>query len=70
MPQRLCNALATFQRHMNWVLRKYVGRFCAVYIDDIAAYVEAAQRLGMGGVQFQSPAQLTSDLKSLGVELP
>jgi HAD superfamily hydrolase (TIGR01509 family) len=42
----------------------------AVYIDDIAAYVEAAQRLGMGGLQFQSPAQLTSDLKSLGVKLP
>jgi HAD superfamily hydrolase (TIGR01509 family) len=42
----------------------------AVYIDDIAAYVEAAQRLGMAGIQFQSPAQLTSDLKSLGVDLP
>ena len=42
----------------------------AVYIDDIAAYVEAAQRLGMGGIQFQSPPQLVSDLKSLGVELP
>jgi glucose-1-phosphatase len=42
----------------------------AVYIDDIAAYVEAAQRLGVCGVQFQSPTQLTSDLKSLGVELP
>jgi HAD superfamily hydrolase (TIGR01509 family) len=42
----------------------------AVYIDDIAAYVEAARRLGMAGIQFQSPAQLTSDLKSLGVELP
>ncbi|HEY6384491.1 MAG TPA: HAD family phosphatase [Candidatus Acidoferrum sp.] len=42
----------------------------AVYIDDIAAYVEAAQRLGMGGIQFQSPPQLISDLKSLGVELP
>jgi len=41
----------------------------AVYIDDIAAYVEAAQRLGMGSVQFQSPAQLTSDLRSLGVKL-
>jgi glucose-1-phosphatase len=41
----------------------------AVYIDDIAAYVEAAQRLGMGGIQFQSPAQLTSDLKALGVQL-
>ena len=42
----------------------------AVYIDDIAAYVEAAQRLGMAGIQFQSPAQLTSDLKSLGADLP
>ncbi|HMD09005.1 MAG TPA: HAD family phosphatase [Candidatus Acidoferrum sp.] len=42
----------------------------AVYIDDIAAYVEAAQRLGMGGIQFQSPPQLVSDLKCLGVELP
>lgn len=42
----------------------------ALYIDDIAAYVEAAQRLGLGGVQFQSPAQLASDLGSFGVELP
>jgi len=42
----------------------------AVYIDDIAAYVEAAQRLGMGGIQFQSPTQLTDGLKDLGVELP
>jgi HAD superfamily hydrolase (TIGR01509 family) len=42
----------------------------AVYIDDIAAYVQAAQRLGMGGLQFQSPAQLASDLRSLGVDLP
>src|SRR5271169_1251593 len=41
----------------------------AVYIDDIAAYVEAAQRLGMEGIWFQSPAQLASDLKSLGVDL-
>lgn len=41
----------------------------ALYIDDIAAYVEAAKRLGMAGIQFQSPAQLTSDLKALGVEL-
>jgi putative hydrolase of the HAD superfamily len=41
----------------------------ALYIDDIAAYVESAKRLGMAGIQFQSPAQLTSDLKSLGVEL-
>ncbi len=42
----------------------------AVYIDDIAAYVEAAQRLGMAGIQFQSPSQLAADLKSLGVAAP
>ncbi len=42
----------------------------ALYIDDIAAYVEAAKRLGMSGIQFQSPAQLAADFNSLGVELP
>jgi glucose-1-phosphatase len=42
----------------------------AIYIDDIAAYVEAAQRLGMGGIQFQSRAQLSSDLRAQGVDLP
>ena len=38
MPQGLCNAPVTFQRYMNWVLRKYVGRICAVYIDDISIW--------------------------------
>ena len=38
MPQGLCHAVATFQRYMNWVLRDYVGWFCAVYIDDIAIW--------------------------------
>jgi glucose-1-phosphatase len=42
----------------------------AVYIDDVPAYVEAAQRLGMGGIQFQSPAQLIADLPTVGVVLP
>ena len=42
----------------------------AVYIDDIAAYAEAARKLGMSGIQFQSPSQLTSDLKDLGVPIP
>ena len=41
----------------------------ALYIDDVAAYVEAAKHLGLGGIQFQSPAQLASDLKTLGVDL-
>jgi putative hydrolase of the HAD superfamily len=39
----------------------------AIYIDDILAYVEAARRLGMSGIQFQSPEQLQSDLQALGV---
>jgi len=40
----------------------------AVYIDDIGAYAEAAQRLGMTGLVFRSPQQLQSDLRALGVE--
>jgi HAD superfamily hydrolase (TIGR01509 family) len=40
----------------------------AVYIDDVAAYVEAAQRLGMTGIVFQSPEQLQSDLRDLGIQ--
>jgi len=39
-----------------------------VYIDDILAYVEAARRLGMSAIQFQSPDQLRADLKALGVD--
>ena len=41
----------------------------AVYIDDVAAYAEAAQGLGMSGIVFQSPAQLQSDLRKLGVQI-
>jgi HAD superfamily hydrolase (TIGR01509 family) len=40
----------------------------AVYIDDIAAYAEAAQRLGMSGIVFQSPEQLQSDLRKLQIQ--
>ena len=39
----------------------------AVYVDDVAAYAEAARRLGMAGIVFQSPEQLQSDLRSLGI---
>jgi HAD superfamily hydrolase (TIGR01509 family) len=41
----------------------------AVYIDDVLAYVEAARRLGLAGVQYQSPEQLSRDLAGLGVEV-
>jgi FMN phosphatase YigB (HAD superfamily) len=41
----------------------------AVYVDDIEGYVEAARRLGMLGVHFQSPGQLRSDLQDLGLDI-
>jgi putative hydrolase of the HAD superfamily len=41
----------------------------SLYIDDIPAYVEAAQRLGMSGIVFQSPEQLKNDLQAAGVRL-
>jgi HAD superfamily hydrolase (TIGR01509 family) len=40
----------------------------AVYIDDVAAYAEAAQRLGMRGIVFQSPEQLQTDLRAVGIQ--
>lgn len=40
----------------------------AVYIDDVPAYAQAATQLGMHGITFQSPDQLHSDLRALGVE--
>jgi len=40
----------------------------AIYIDDVPAYVEAAQHLGMTGIVFKSPEQLQADLHALGVD--
>jgi putative hydrolase of the HAD superfamily len=37
------------------------------YTDDIAAYVEAARRLGIDAVQFESPAQLERELMARGI---
>jgi putative hydrolase of the HAD superfamily len=37
------------------------------YTDDIAAYVEAAQRLGVDAVQFESLAQLQRELQARGI---
>ena len=39
----------------------------AIYIDDVAEYAEAAERLGMKSIVFQSTEQLQSELRTLGV---
>src|SRR6266542_1498546 len=38
MPFGLCNAPATFQHLMNHILRKYLGDFALVYLDNIIIY--------------------------------
>jgi putative hydrolase of the HAD superfamily len=38
----------------------------AVYIDDIAAFAEAARSLGIHGIQYTSPEQLRADLGAIG----
>jgi putative hydrolase of the HAD superfamily len=41
----------------------------AVYIDDIAGYAEAAQRLGMAGIHFQGAEQFPAQLRELGIDI-
>jgi glucose-1-phosphatase len=42
----------------------------AVYIDDVAAYVEAARNLGIWGIQYQGRQELLEELRRLGIEVP
>jgi len=41
----------------------------AIFIDDIPAYAEAAQRLGMTGLVFRSHQELRTSLRDLGVKV-
>lgn len=41
----------------------------AAFIDDVEAYAQAATSLGLTGIQFRSPEQLTADLTANGVRL-
>ena len=42
----------------------------AVYIDDIAAFAEAARALGLHGIQYLSQEQLRTDLQAIGITAP
>jgi 2-haloacid dehalogenase len=37
------------------------------YVDDIPAYTEAARKLGIDAVTFQSAAQLEAEMRSRGI---
>jgi len=41
-----------------------------VYIDDIAEFTDAAERLGMIGIHYTSHEQLLESLKDIGVRVP
>jgi len=41
----------------------------AVYVDDVPAYVEAARRLGLTGIHYQSPSQLCTELGQAGIRM-
>ena len=39
----------------------------SIFIDDVLRNILGAQAVGIGGVHFQSPAQLKLELQKLGV---
>jgi len=41
----------------------------AVYVDDIPSYAQAAERLGMRGIVFQTPEQLQDNLGRFGIDI-
>lgn len=43
MPMGCRNAPSTHQRRMNHALRKYIGRICHVYLDDIIIWSQSVE---------------------------
>lgn len=48
--------------------RFHINPKTAVFIDDKLENIETAIKLGMSGIQFQTPAQLNQDLKKLNIQ--
>jgi glucose-1-phosphatase len=40
-----------------------------VYVDDVPAYAQAAEQLGMRSIVFQTPAQLQGSLRQFGIDV-
>src|SRR5205814_10525832 len=71
-PARTYSCAGGFSKPNPLIYRRALGSSHAkagetIYIDDIPAYVEAAKRLGLTGIQYQSPDQLATSLRELGV---
>ena len=63
MPFGLKNALATFQRMMGKVFRKYLHKFCFVYMDDIVIFSKSLQE------HLQHLKLIFDELKNYGLKI-
>ena len=45
MPMGLKGSPARFQRYMDWALRRYIGKCCVVFVDDIVVYADSVSQL-------------------------
>jgi hypothetical protein len=43
-PFGMANAPSTFQRYINWTLRKYIDNFCSAYLDDVLIYTDGTRK--------------------------
>ena len=61
-PFGMANSPSTFQRYINWVLRKFVDNFASAYLDDVLIYTTVSVRATPGVAQ-RPRTTLTGHLK-------